>query len=174
MKQTLEETTPSAGHGASTLTGSEIVLGTIVLSLAPFLSILDLTLVTIILPHIAGGYGATPSEATLVVTSFAVAQAISMPLTGWLALRFGTVRMFLFALLAFAASSLMCGASPSLEVLVLFRVLQGFAAGPIIPLSQAILQRTFPAKSVPRALIIWGGRDDVRSPRRTGSRRDVG
>lgn len=140
----------------SRLQNQDVVLGTIVLCLAPFLSVLDLTLVNIILPHIAGTYGATPTEATLVVTVFAVAQAISMPLSGWLAQRFGTVRIFLFSLAAFTLSSFLCGISPSLDGLVLCRILQGLSAGPIVPLSQAIMQRTFPPKYVAPALTMWG------------------
>ena len=76
----------------SQLSGAEVGLAAIVLSLAPFLSVLDLILVNIILPHIAGRYGATPSEATLIITFFSVAQAVSMPLSGWLVQRFGVRR----------------------------------------------------------------------------------
>jgi DHA2 family multidrug resistance protein len=147
---------PDQDTSHRTLGGGDIPLATLVLSLAPFLAVLDLTLVNIILPHIAGMYGATPKEATLVVTFFAVAQAISMPLSGALAQRFGVVRMFLLSLVGFALASLLCGMAPTLGALVLFRILQGFAAGPIIPLSQAIMQRTLPGRFVPMALTIFG------------------
>lgn len=135
---------------------SQIGPAMLVLSLPPFLSVLDLTLVNITLPHIAGNYGATPNEATLVVTFFAIAQAISMPLSGALALRFGVMRMLMFSLAGFALASLLCGAAPSLNALIASRVLQGLAAGPIIQLSQSMLQRTFPPRYVPMALTVFG------------------
>lgn len=146
----------AADEGIVRLAGGEVFWATIVLSIAPFLSVVDLTMVNIILPHIAGGYGATPNEVTLVVTFFAVSQAISMPLSGWLAGRFGVVRIFLIALFLFALSSLLCGLAPSLGALVAARIFQGLSAGPIVPLSQAIMQRTFPPKYLSSGLIVWG------------------
>ncbi|MFO1426228.1 MAG: DHA2 family efflux MFS transporter permease subunit [Steroidobacteraceae bacterium] len=138
------------------MTRNDVTLSIGVLCIAPFMSVLDLTLVNIILPHIAGGYGATPSEATLVVTFFAVAQAIAMPLTGALAQRFGVVRTYLYCLAGFALASLLCGAAPSLAALIAARVLQGFAAGPVVPLAQAILQRTLPPRHLAKGLAIFG------------------
>lgn len=137
------------------LQGSELLLAGVVTSLAPFISVLDLTLVNIILPHIAGSYGATPREATLAVTFFAIAQAISMPLSGWLAGRFGAAKVFHGALIGFAVASLLCGAAPTLEMLVIARILQGAFAGPIVPLSQSLLQRNFPPRWAPTALTAW-------------------
>lgn len=147
---------PGAPAAARGLSPGEIVAGTLILSMAPFVSILDMTLVNVILPHVAGDYGATPNEATLVITFFAVTQAISMMLSGWLTQRFGLVRTFTAALFGFAVASLLCGSSTSLNMLIVSRMLQGFAAGPIIPLSQSIIQRIFPPKAAARALSIWG------------------
>lgn len=137
------------------LKGPELWLGGVVVAMAPFISVLDLTLVNIILPHIAGSFGATPREATLVVTFFAIAQAISMPLSGWLAGRFGAAKVFHASLIGFAAASFLCGAAPTLNLLIAARILQGAFAGPILPLSQSILQRTFPPKYAPVALTAW-------------------
>jgi DHA2 family multidrug resistance protein len=112
-------------------------------------------IVNVSLLHIAGSMAAAPNEGTLVITFFAVAQAIMLPLTGWLATRFGTVRMFLFSIVGFAVTSLMCGLAQNLPMLIVFRILQGVLSGPLMPLSQAILMQTTPQKQVPTALSFW-------------------
>lgn len=88
----------------------------------------------------------------LVITSFGVANAISIPITGWLAKRFGEVRLFLWSTGLFALTSWLCGVSQSLEMLILFRVLQGLVAGPLIPLSQSLLLGNYPP---PNAIWRW-------------------
>ncbi|MFP3561495.1 MFS transporter, partial [Paraburkholderia sp. SIMBA_049] len=85
---------------------------------------------------ISGDLGVSSDQGTWVITSFAVANAISVPLTGWLANRFGTVRVFITSLIMFGLCSALCGMATSLEMLVLFRVFQGLAGGPLMPLSQ--------------------------------------
>jgi hypothetical protein len=103
-----------------------------------------------------------PSQGTWVVTSYSVAEAISVPLAGWLALRFGVVRWFSISLFGFGLFSLLCGLSQSLESLVFFRIAQGFAGGPIMPLSQALLQQIFPKEKQGAAIGLWALRRYLR------------
>ena len=112
------------------LTGSKLAWMTIALSLATFMQVLDSTIANVAIPTIAGNLGASNSQGTWVITSFGVANAISIPITGWLARRIGEVRLFLWSTGLFALTSWLCGISGSLEMLILFRVLQGLVAGP--------------------------------------------
>jgi MFS transporter, DHA2 family, multidrug resistance protein len=150
----------TASEGASgpmgkPLTGLSLWLAGILLALANFVAILDVSIANVSVPNIAGALGVSTSQGTWVITSYAVAEAITVPLTGWLAMRFGTVRVFTMALLGFAATSFMCGISPNLESLLLFRVLQGVCGGPLMPLSQTLLLTIFPKKLQPAAMAIW-------------------
>jgi len=138
------------------LTGSALVLGTISLSLATFMNVLDSSIANVSLPAIAGDLGVSPVQGTWVITSFGVANAISVPLTGWLTQRFGAVRLFTMSVLAFVVASWLCGFAHSLETLVLFRALQGFVAGPMIPLSQTLLLASYPKAKAGTALALWG------------------
>ena len=126
------------------LTGSARVLGTIALSLATFMNVLDTSIANVSIPAIAGDMGVSPAQGTWVITSFAVANAISVPLTGWLTQRFGPVRLFVTSVLLFVLSSWLCGLAPTIETLIAARVLQGFVAGPMIPLSQTLLLASYP------------------------------
>jgi len=137
------------------LTGSSLVLGTIALSLATFMNVLDTSIANVSLPAIAGDLGVSPNQATWVITSFAVANAISIPLTGWLTLRFGAVRLFTTSVLLFVTASLLCGLAPSIEMLILFRIIQGAVAGPMIPLSQSLLLSSYPPHKSGTALAMW-------------------
>ncbi|MEI6117659.1 MAG: MFS transporter, partial [Burkholderiales bacterium] len=116
----------------------------IVLACANFMSILDLTIANVSLPNIAGGLAATSSQGTWIVTSYAVAEAIVVPLTGWLAARFGTVRVFITAMGMFGLLSALCGMAQTLAMIVAARILQGMAGGLLMPLSQTLLLRIFP------------------------------
>ncbi len=138
------------------LLGSTKLLGTVAVSLATFMNVLDSSIANVSIPAISGNLGVSPSQGTWVITSFAVANAISVPLTGWLAQRFGTVRLFVVSVLLFVISSWMCGLAVSLEMLVAARVLQGLVAGPMIPLSQTLLMSSYPRSQVGRALALWG------------------
>src|ERR1700674_2079038 len=100
-----------------------------------FMEVLDTTVVNVSLPHIAGSLSATVEEATWVLTSYLVANAIVLPLTGWLANYFGRKRVLMVAVSGFTISSLLCGMAPSLPLLVFFRVLQGLSGGSLQPLS---------------------------------------
>ena len=137
------------------LQGSALAMLTLVLSLATFMLVLDSTIANVAIPTIAGDLGASSSQGTWVITSFGVANAISIPITGWLAKRFGEVRLFLIATLLFVLASWLCGIANSLEMLIVFRVLQGAVAGPIIPLSQSLLLNNYPPEKRGMALAFW-------------------
>ena len=137
------------------LQGGALAMLTLVLSLATFMLVLDSTIANVAIPIIAGDLGASSSQGTWVITSFGVANAISIPITGWLAKRFGEVRLFLISTLLFVLASWLCGISHSLEMLIVFRVLQGAVAGPIIPLSQSLLLNNYPPEKRGMALAFW-------------------
>ena len=137
------------------LQGGALAMLTLVLSLATFMLVLDSTIANVAIPTIAGDLGASSSQGTWVITSFGVANAISIPITGWLAKRFGEVRLFLIATLLFVLASWLCGIANSLETLIVFRVLQGAVAGPIIPLSQSLLLNNYPPEKRGMALAFW-------------------
>src|SRR3546814_1656428 len=101
-----------------------------------------MTVANVWVPHIACGLAVSPPKGIGVSTSYAVADAIAVPLTGWLAMRFGTVRWFMISIIGFGIFSFLCGVSRTLDALVLFRVLQGLAGGPLMPLSQILLLRS--------------------------------
>ncbi len=137
------------------LTGTALWGAGFLLSLANFIVLLDTTIANVSVPNIAGGLGVSANEGTWVITSYSVAEAITVPLTGWLAQRFGAVRVFATAMALFGLFSALCGLAPSLNVLVVFRVLQGLSGGPMIPLSQTLLLRTFPKAQAPQAMSLW-------------------
>ncbi|MEQ1963790.1 DHA2 family efflux MFS transporter permease subunit [Xenorhabdus khoisanae] len=137
------------------LSGAKLGWLTLALALAAFLQILDLTIANVAISTIAGDLGSSTSQGTWVITSFAVANAVSIPLTGWLAKRFGEVRVFLASTILFIIASWLCGISNSLEMLILSRVVQGVAAGPIMPLSQSLLLNNYPQPKRNMALAMW-------------------
>jgi MFS transporter, DHA2 family, multidrug resistance protein len=124
--------------------------------LATILEVLDMTIANVALDHIRGSLSAGVDEAAWVMTSYIIGNAIVIPLTGWLSSVFGRKRFFLFCIAMFTVSSLFCGAAPTLESLVFFRVVQGLSGGVMMPLSQAILMETFSAKEQPMAMAVWG------------------
>jgi len=147
---------PTQASGpAAPLTGGTLVAGTIALSLATFMNVLDISIANVSIPAMAGDLGVSPDQATWVITSFGVANAISLPLTGWLTQRFGQVRLFMASVLLFVVASLLCGFAPSLEWLILFRVVQGAVAGPMIPLSQSLLLSSYPKEKAGMAMAMW-------------------
>jgi DHA2 family multidrug resistance protein len=137
------------------LHGTELVLGTVALSLATFMNVLDTSIANVSIPAIAGDLGVSPSQGTWVITSFAVANAISVPLTGWLTQRFGPVRLFTASVLLFVIASWLCGLAPNMGMLIFFRVMQGLVAGPMIPLSQTLLLASYPAAKAGTAMAMW-------------------
>jgi len=144
---------PSVQHAP--LEGMERVLGTIALSAATFMIVLDTSIANVSIPAISGDMGVGSSQGTWVITSFAVANAIAVPLTGWLTQRFGQVRLFVLATLLFVLASWLCGLAPNLQSLIVFRVLQGLVAGPLIPLSQTLLLSSYPREKSGTALAMW-------------------
>jgi DHA2 family multidrug resistance protein len=137
------------------LTGVQLVIGTIAVSLAVFMNVLDTSIANVSIPTISGDLGVSADQGTWVITSFAVANAISVPLTGWLTERLGQVRLFLASIILFVLSSWMCGLSPTLPFLLVSRVIQGAVAGPMIPLSQTLLLASYPRAKAPLALSMW-------------------
>uniref|UniRef100_UPI00374D071E MFS transporter n=1 Tax=Phenylobacterium sp. TaxID=1871053 RepID=UPI00374D071E len=146
---------PSAPGMPPPMTGALLAITSIALALGTFMQVLDSTIANVSIPTIAGNLGVSTSQGTWVITSYSVAEAITVPLTGWLAMRFGTVRVFCIAMAGFALFSFLCGVAPSLGVLVALRVAQGMCGGPMIPLSQALLLRMFPPEKAPMAIGIW-------------------
>ncbi len=137
------------------LTGSTLAVGTLALAAATFMIVLDTSIANVSLPAISGQMGVSPSQGTWVITSFAVANAVAVPLTGWLTQRIGQVRLFCLSTVLFVMASWLCGMAPTFETLILFRVLQGAVAGPLIPLSQALLLSSYPAAKSGTALAMW-------------------
>lgn len=124
--------------------------------LSTFMEVLDTTVVNVALPHIAGSVSATEDEATWALTSYLVANAIILPMAGWLAQYFGRKRLLLASTIGFTISSALCGFAPSLPLLILFRVMQGLCGGPLQPLSQAILLESFKPEDRGKAMAFWG------------------
>ena len=146
---------PTRAPAYPPLTGSQLVLGTVALSLATFMNVLDSSIANVSIPAIAGDMGVSPAQGTWVITSFGVANAISVPLTGWLTQRFGQVRLFTASIVLFVIASWLCGLAPNIESLIGFRVLQGLVAGPMIPLSQTLLLASYPAAKAGVAMAMW-------------------
>lgn len=145
----------AGGDDVPTLTGFRLVIAGLVLALANFIVVLDTTIANVSIPHISGGLAVSVSSGTWVITSYAVAEAICVPLTGWLANRFGTLRVFLFSLVGFGVFSFLCGVSGTLGALVAFRIGQGFFGGPLMPLTQTLLLRIFPRHMHAKAMALW-------------------
>ncbi|KHK93111.1 DHA2 family efflux MFS transporter permease subunit [Novosphingobium malaysiense] len=143
------------GNGATTFHGARLVLAGFVLAMANFIVVLDMTIANVSIPHIAGGLAVSTQSATWVITSYAVAEAICVPLTGWLAGRFGTLRTFLFSLAGFGVFSALCGLSGTLNMLVVFRLGQGLCGGPLMPLTQTLMLRIFPKDMHAKAMALW-------------------
>ena len=146
---------PVARDAHPPLTGLPLITGTIALSAATFMVVLDTSIANVSIPAIAGDMGVSTSQGTWVITSFAVANAIAVPLTGWLTQRFGQVKLFALATLLFVLASWACGLAPNLETLIVLRVVQGLVAGPLIPLSQTLLLASYPRAKAGTALAMW-------------------
>jgi DHA2 family multidrug resistance protein len=137
------------------LHGPKLWLAGLAVALANFMVVLDTTIANVLVPHIAGNLGVAPSQGIWVITSYAVAEAVCVPLTGWLTKRFGTIRVFVLGMVGFALFSMLCGLSTSLGMLIACRIGQGLCGGPIMPLSQTILLRIFPKRLHAQAIAIW-------------------
>lgn len=124
--------------------------------LSTFMEVLDTTVVNVSLPHIAGSLSASVDEATWALTSYLVANAIILPITGWLGNYLGRKRLLIFAVSGFTAASFLCGLAPTLEFLIIFRVIQGACGGALQPISQAVLLESFPPEDRGKAMAFWG------------------
>jgi MFS transporter, DHA2 family, multidrug resistance protein len=147
-----------SGAGApapAPLKGAALVIASIALALGTFMQVLDSTIANVSLPTISGDLGVSSDQGTWVITAFAVANGIGVPITGWLMARFGMVRVFVASVALFTLASFLCGMAWSLSSLVIFRVLQGGVSGPMIPGSQALLISIFPPERRGTALAIW-------------------
>ncbi len=148
---------PGAGGGSAPgeprvnpwLTAVAVMAGT-------FMVVLDTTVVNVSLSHIAGSLSATVEEATWVLTSYIAANAIILPMTGWLASFFGRKRLLILSITTFTLASALCGIAPTLSILVVFRVIQGATGGVMQPLSQAVLLEAFPPHERGKAMGFWG------------------
>ncbi len=128
----------------------------LIVTLATFMEVLDTSIANIALPHIAGSFGASTDESTWVLTSYLVSNGIVLPISAWLATRFGRKRFYMSCVALFAGSSFLCGLAPTLGMLVLFRVLQGIGGGGLQPSEQAILSDTFPPEKRGQAFAMYG------------------
>ncbi len=145
----------TAPAGPAPLKGGALALIAFALALGTFMQVLDSTIANVSLPTIAGNLGVSTNQGTWVITSFAVANGIAVPLTGWLMGRFGVVRTFVVSVLLFTLASFLCGMAWNLNSLILFRVFQGAVSGPMIPGSQALLISIFPPNKRSTALGVW-------------------
>jgi len=145
----MEEVNPSVPQINPWLIAVAVMFGT-------FMEVLDTTVVNVSLPHIAGSLSVTPEEATWALTSYLVANATILPITGWLASFFGRKRLLMFAVVGFTVSSFMCGFAPNLAWLVIFRIIQGLTGGVLQPVSQAVMLEAFPPAQRGKAMGFWG------------------
>src|SRR3984885_4390958 len=153
-KSTLEAAHPSAelyeySSARKWIVAFSVMLGTI-------LEVLDSSIVNVSLPHMQGSFSASVDEIAWVVTSYLVAAGIMIPMTGWIAERFGRKRYFMASVTMFVAASALCGVAQSLNQIVFFRLLQGAAGAAMMPISQAVLMETFPPREQMMAMAVWG------------------
>lgn len=137
------------------LKGGILLLGAISLSLCTFMQVLDYSIANVSIPYIAGDLAVSLNDGTWVITMFAVGNAIALPLTGWFTKRFGSIRVMVISTALFTFFSALCGMSLSLGMLVVMRFIQGFVAGPLIPLSQSLMLLSFPKERKNFALALW-------------------
>jgi DHA2 family multidrug resistance protein len=121
-----------------------------------FMVVLDSTVVNVSLPYVAGNLSSTVEEATWILTSYLAANAIIIPITGWLANYFGRRRLLQISVIGFTCASFFCGLSPNLTVLIIFRIIQGISGGVMQPLSQAVMLESFPPRERGQAMALWG------------------
>src|SRR5438309_6364711 len=145
----------SASSPPPPMTGGLLAITSIALALGTFMQVLDTTIANVSIPTIAGDLGVSADQGTWVITSFAVANGISVPLTGWLMMRYGVVKTFVASVVLFTVASFLCGVAWNLPALIAFRVLQGAVSGPMIPGSQALLISIFPSERRGAALALW-------------------
>ncbi len=139
---------------AANLTPAQLRMAAIILAFSNFIVVLDMTVANVSVPHIAGSLGVSASQGSWVITSYSVAEAVSVPLTGWLVQRYGAVRLYLFAMAGFGLFSLSCGISQTLAMMVVSRICQGLCGGLLMPISQTLLLRIFTGVNRPKAMLV--------------------
>src|SRR5271154_6894310 len=127
-----------------------------VVSLAAFMEVLDTAIANVALPYMAGGLAASVDDASWVLTSYLIANAVVLPISGWLSIRLGRKRFYMACVVIFTVSSFLCGIAPTLGTLILFRVIQGAGGGGLQPVSQSILRDTFPPEQLGTAFAVYG------------------
>src|ERR1039458_9515705 len=146
----------SASDPSPILSGSHRWIVAIAVMSSAVMEVLDTSVVNVSLPHIAGSLSSSVEEATWVLTSYIVANAIILPVTGWLANYMGRKRLLMTVVTGFTVSSILCGLAPNLPALIFFRVLQGTTGGGLQPLSQAVMLEEFPGRERGKAMAFWG------------------
>ena len=147
--------TPNDAQPLPPLHGSALVLLTIAVAFSTFMEVLDMTIVNVAVPHIAGSLGVSSSEGTWTISSYSLASAIMQPLTGWIARRFGEVKTFVFSVMLFVVFSMLCGLATSMPMLVIGRLMQGAGSGPMVALSLTLLLSSYPKAKQGIALALW-------------------
>ena len=149
------QATPAAALPRHEPHGLALLAIVLILAMGNFLAVLDMTIANVLVPHIAGGLAVSSSQGTWVITGYGVAEAIMVPLTGWLAERFGPVKVFVVCIAGFGVFSVLCGMATSLGMLIAFRVALGVCGGPMIPISQALLIGIVPKNRANAAVAVW-------------------
>lgn len=147
--------TPAPASQPQYLQGGALVLLTIAVAIATFMEVLDTSIANVAVPTIAGNMAVSANQGTWVISSYGLAAAIAVPLTGWIAKRFGEVKVFVVSVLLFALTSAICGLAANLPMLVAFRFLQGLVSGPMVPLSQTLLLANYPPQKRGMAMALW-------------------
>lgn len=137
------------------LRGNALLMLTVALSFGTFMEVLDTAIANVAVPTIAGNLAVSPNQGTWVISSYSLAAAIAVPLTGWIARRYGEVRVFVTSVVLFTLASMLCGLATSLPMLVAFRLLQGLVSGPMVPLSQTLLMSSYPPEKRGIAMALW-------------------
>ena len=139
----------------SPLKGIKLAIASVAICICVFMQVLDYSIANVCIPYLAGDLAVSNNIGTWVITSFAVGNAIALPLTGWLTTRFGQIRVIVTSTALFTFMSWVCGFSFNFTMLVIARFIQGLVAGPLIPLSQALMLLTYPIKKKNLAMAIW-------------------
>jgi len=147
--------TPNDTKPLPPLHGTALVMLTIAVAFSTFMEVLDMTIVNVAVPHIAGSLGVSASEGTWTISSYSLASAIMQPLTGWIARRFGEVKTFVVSVGLFVVFSMMCGLATSMPMLVFARLMQGAGSGPMVALSLTLLLASYPKTKQGIALALW-------------------
>ncbi|RDI99667.1 MFS transporter [Dyella solisilvae] len=148
-------TTPDEAQPLPPLHGTALVLLTIAVAFSTFMEVLDMTIVNVAVPHIAGSLGVSANEGTWTISSYSLASAIMQPLTGWIARRFGEVKTFVVSVMLFVVFSMLCGLATSMPMLVFARLMQGAGSGPMVALSLTLLLASYPKTKQGIALALW-------------------